>query len=242
MENATKALLMAAGILITIIILSLAIVVYGRVSSYYQTKQGNLTQEQLAAFNNEYAAYDRNDVTGFELVSLINKTIDFNQNRVYGASNTGESEEKLGDGYEEMSIIVKLKDQDWILFNNNTEIKYNGKNNTTDKRQLLTSAILEMQELERNINSNDLKKLTSYITDLNKISNTEDIYSFIEEKTGKNYTTAFNKVGATDLNKIKNKIKKYDEYLKFKRAEYKCLSNKTVYKNGQIVEMSFVQK
>ena len=82
MENATKALLMAAGILIAIIVLSLAIVVYGRVTSYYQLKQRNISEEQLTAFNNEYSVYDREDVTGFELVSLINKTIDYNQNKV----------------------------------------------------------------------------------------------------------------------------------------------------------------
>ena len=96
MENATKALLMAAGILIAIIVLSLAIVVYGRISGFYQTKQSNLNEEQLAEFNNQYIAYDRTDVTGFELVSLINKVIDFNQNKVYGAHNTGDSDEKQG--------------------------------------------------------------------------------------------------------------------------------------------------
>lgn len=246
MENATKALLMAAGILIAIIVLSLAIVVYGRVTSYYQLKQRNISEEQLTAFNNEYSVYDREDVTGFELVSLINKTIDYNQNKVYGASNTGDSDEQLGDGYEEMSIKVKLSDsRNWVLFNNQQIIEYNGKNNTSGKRQLLTSAILEMQELERYVNPSDLTKLTSYITDLNSITSIDALKKFLVEKTGKDYSNAFTMVQATNANKIKEKIEKYDDFLTFKRATFSCNgidgNERIEYKNGQIVKMSFIQ-
>ncbi len=249
MENATKALLMAAGILITIIVLSLAIVMYSRISEYYQQKNRNISEEQLAAFNSEYTAYDRTDVTGFELVSLINKTIDFNQNKVYGANNTGEKteEQKLGDGYTEMSITVQLNSsKDWVLFKNKNPITYDGKNNSLDRRQLLSSAILEMQELEKNINSNDLRKLTSHTSEFNSINSLNEMTEFIKEITGNEYTTAFNNLKIESINnsldKLKNKIVKYEEYLEFKRAEYNCLSDKTVYKNGQIVSMYFVQK
>lgn len=246
MENATKALLMAAGILIAIIVLSLAVVMYSRVSEYYQQKQRNITDEQLAAFNDEYLAYNRDDVTGFELVSLINKTIDYNQNKVYGASNTGDSDEQLGDGYKEMSIIVKLSDsRDWVLFNNQQIIEYNGKNNTIGKRQLLTSAIIEMQELERYVNPSDLTKLTAYITDLNSITTYDKLKEFFIEKTKKDYSNAFSKVQATDANKVREKIKKYDDFLAFKRATFRCNGidgNESIeYKNGQIVKMSFTQ-
>ena len=242
MENATKALLMAAGILITIIILSLAIVVYGRVSSYYQTKQGNLTQEQLAAFNDEYAAYDRNDVTGFELVSLINKTIDFNQNRVYGASNTGNSNEQLGDGYAEMSITIKIIDlPNEDLFSKGV-FKYDGKNNNI-LRQELTKAISDMQKLESRYGAENLRKISSnkdYLEKYNSNWNTlpESSKRTVQDILGKKATE-------NDL-PDKDDLSKYEDYLAFKRAEYKCESvdgkPKIEYNNGQIVRMCFVQK
>ena len=43
MENATKALLIAAGVLIGIIILSMLLLGYNQISNYYQQKSDNLS-------------------------------------------------------------------------------------------------------------------------------------------------------------------------------------------------------
>ena len=232
MENATKALLMAAGILIAIVVISIAIVVYSRISGFYQTKQNNISEEQLAAFNSEYSAYDRDNVSGFELVSLINKTIDFNQNKVYGASNTkeGNEGEKLSDGYAEMSISINIKKlPNSKLFSNGTYV-YDGKNSSS-KRQTLINNIKEMQNLEAKYGASSLTKLVSNMSYLEKFGGdgTKDIKSIL----GKDYTL-------NDLDV--EKLLKYEDFLAFKRLEFKCDSSKTEYKNGQIVEMSFEQK
>lgn len=233
MENATKALLMAAGILIAIIILSLAIVAYGRISEYYQAKQRNISEEQLAAFNLEYSVYDRDDVTGFEMVSLINKAVDFNQNKVYGANNTQEdNNEKLGDGYAEMSITLKLKNlPNWKLFSEITdkEIKYDGKN--SGKRSKLIQKIDNMQNLEKTYGATNLTKLVSNLSYLEKFGG--DGQKTIKDVLGKDYALS----GLT-----KDNLLEYEDYLAFKRSDFECLSNETKYKNGQIVEMTFEQK
>lgn len=216
MENATKALLMAAGILIAIIILSIAIVVYGRISGLYQAKQNNISQEQLAAFNGQYTVYDRSDVTGFELVGLINKIADFNQN-------------KLDQGYEEMSISVKINElPNGKLFGTGIYI-YDGKNSSSNRKTLLRN-ITEMQNLEAKYGAGNLTKLVSNMSYLTKFGG--DGTKEIRDVLGKDYTL-------NDLDK--EKLLKYEDYLSFKRAEYKCLSNQTEYKNGQIVKMSFEQ-
>lgn len=231
MENATKALLMAAGILITIVVLSLAIFVYGRVSDYYQTKQRNISQEQIAAFNNEYTVYNRDDVTGFETVSLINKAIDFNQNLVYGANNTGESDERLGLGYTEMKIDIKLYSpknyygdyndfKSMALFQSNEKYEYTGKN--SGSRRDLETKIKNMQKLENTYNYGDLVKLTSCVTELKNNEQT------VEDITGKKYSI--------DL----ASIVQYADYLTFKRGTYKC--TKMEYdKYGQICYLEFEQ-
>lgn len=236
MENATKALLMAAGILITIVVLSLAIFTYGSVSNYYQTKQRNVSQEQIAAFNREYSVYDRDDVSGFELVSLINKAIDFNQNKVYGANNTENTEEannsKLNLGYTEMKIDINLNsptssyygdDTEYsgmALFQSNVTYEYTGKN--SGSRKELSEKIKSMQELERRYNFNELKDLTSYISDLKSGNKT------VQEITKKNYTIEL-------IN-----IVKYADYLTFKRGVYKCEDMKYD-KYGQIHYFKFTQ-
>ena len=232
MENATKALLMAAGILIAIIILSLAIVVYGRVTSYYQTKQRNISQEQLAAFNNEYTVYNRDDVTGFELVSLINKCIDFNQNEVYGASNTDDDTAQR-QGYSEIQVDVVIPsgvstisyygdDRDYSslgLFKSDTYY-YNGKNSGT--RKDLADKIKSMQTIEKNYAPSDLTKLTTYISEINNREKT------VQEIIGKNYNIT-----------IEN-IVKYADYLTFKRGIFECIEMKYD-KYGQINYFKFEQ-
>lgn len=225
MENATKALLMAAGILITIVVLSLAIFAYGRVSDYYQTKQRNLSQEQIAAFNNEFTVYNRDDVSGFEMVSLINKAIDFNQNEVFGASNT-ENDTAQTQGYTEMQIDVVIRDNfsyygetDDGLFDRKT-YEYKGKN--SGSRKDLSTKIEEMRKLERKATPSDLTKLTSYITE---ISSGEETVGTI---TGKNYNVSI------------SDIKKYADYLTFKRGTFECKEMKYD-KYGQIYYLKFNQ-
>jgi len=78
MENATKALLMAAGILFTLIILSFIVYAYNMFSGSQQGKIDAEKAKQIAEFNLQYEAYNRNDVKGIELFSLYSKIIDYN--------------------------------------------------------------------------------------------------------------------------------------------------------------------
>ena len=78
MENATKAFMMAAGILFAILILALLIYAYNLFSNYQQGKVDAKRIDQIAAFNSEYEAYNRDDVTGIELFSLYQKILDYN--------------------------------------------------------------------------------------------------------------------------------------------------------------------
>ena len=229
MENATKALLMAAGILIAIIVFTLGVVVYGRISGFYQTKQSNLSEEQLAAFNSQYTVYDRADVSGFELVSLINKCIDFNQNQVYGANNTDESDtSELGNGYLPISVSVQLNsDYSGKLFTNK-KYTYTGKN--SGERKSLQDSINEMQTLERKYNSSDLTKLASRATDIAEMAGKgQDITDTIKEITGKKY------------NITSEQISKYADFLTFKRGTYKCTKMDSNKNNGQIYIIEFQQ-
>ncbi len=79
MENATKALVMAGGILIAIMIL--AALLYA--STYWKImpeKQDETTAaKQLSEFNQQYESYDRDALYGTDLVTVLNKAIDNNE-------------------------------------------------------------------------------------------------------------------------------------------------------------------
>lgn len=99
MENTSKALIMAGGMLMAILILSVAIAGYNQIRNSSQVDQESLTAEQIAEFNSQFEAYNRENLTGIELVSLLNKIKDYNAKNV-------------PDGYKEMqSNLQELIDQ-----------------------------------------------------------------------------------------------------------------------------------
>ena len=73
MEHANKAFIMAAGMLFALMILSLVAFVFGRLTSLPVEEDVNLEASQIAAFNNEYTAYDKKIMYGVDIISGLNK-------------------------------------------------------------------------------------------------------------------------------------------------------------------------
>lgn len=73
MENASKALLMAGGVLIAILVITIFV---GLKSSFDNTAQSytdRLDAQELQKYNSNFETYeDRNDITAQEIVTLIN--------------------------------------------------------------------------------------------------------------------------------------------------------------------------
>ena len=78
MENATKALLIAGGVLLGILILGVLIYMATTLSSLSKAKEKEKEIEQIAEFNKVYESYDKKKLRGTEVVSIINRAIDNN--------------------------------------------------------------------------------------------------------------------------------------------------------------------
>lgn len=102
MENASKALLMAGGVLISIIIISMLVLMGNSLTSYQQTSVQNQREADIFKFNQEYEGYNRKGVRGNELYSLISKAIDYNYRESSLVSTT--------EQFEPITIEVDLKD------------------------------------------------------------------------------------------------------------------------------------
>ena len=71
MENASKALLMAAEVLIGVLILSLAVYLYVSFGTTAAEVNEQNTQKQLVQFNTQFTVYqDRNDLTIYDIINL----------------------------------------------------------------------------------------------------------------------------------------------------------------------------
>lgn len=79
MENASKALLIAGGILIAILIIGVLVYSFGSMSGYFESETTKEEAEQLKAFNDQYEAYHRKLLRGTDVVSVMNKVLDNNK-------------------------------------------------------------------------------------------------------------------------------------------------------------------
>ena len=72
MENATKALLIAGGILIAIVLITMGVYVYVGIHNAALAQDLLASHEQLAKFNKKYDAYNKELLHGTEVITLCN--------------------------------------------------------------------------------------------------------------------------------------------------------------------------
>lgn len=118
MENISRALLIAGGILITMLIVSLLVFARTQWGKYQKRKDDAQNSEQVAEFNERFEAYN-SVITGGKMVSLVNLSEDMNNK--YGEDQ----------GYKNIIIYAKLINEDGSFpgtNDKNFEVKrHNGK-------------------------------------------------------------------------------------------------------------------
>ena len=80
MENASKALLMAAGVLLGIMIISLAVYLFSNFAGTSSQIHANIEENQIAQFNSQFTTYEGKDnVTIHDVVSMASLATQNNQ-------------------------------------------------------------------------------------------------------------------------------------------------------------------
>lgn len=100
MENATKALIIAGGMLIAMLIVGLLTWGYTQIRALQQANVTEEERQQVVDFNERFEAYNKKVVRGYQMISLSNLVYD---------TNTRYTEEV---GYTPVTIVVDgLSDQ-----------------------------------------------------------------------------------------------------------------------------------
>ena len=90
MENATKALLMAAVVLISVIILSLGVYLFVYFSGYAKGVNDDIRTNQIQQFNSQFLSYEGKELTVYDVITLANMAKDYNKvNEFYNDTTTG---------------------------------------------------------------------------------------------------------------------------------------------------------
>lgn len=107
MENASKALLMAGGILIALLILGALIMMFTSLQDYQNSNDARTKNTQIAEFNNQFEPYNKEGLTLMELKSVYNKIV--SNNNQHSLDTNGNIDKKSGyfidDNIEE--IVTK---------------------------------------------------------------------------------------------------------------------------------------
>lgn len=78
MENASKALIIAGGILLAMMILSLVVYVSLSMSDIAESEDRRTLAEQTTEFNKSYLSYNKSRVYGTDVITVYNKAEDNN--------------------------------------------------------------------------------------------------------------------------------------------------------------------
>ena len=78
MENASKALIIAGGVLVAVLIISILAYMWVNVSSFHETLDDNKMYERVLEFNKQFESYNKQLLRGADVASVINKVIDNN--------------------------------------------------------------------------------------------------------------------------------------------------------------------
>ena len=111
MENATKALEMAASVLIGMLIIGMLAFTFTRISEVKQTEENSKAIHQASSVNQYFEAYNRDGVYGSELLSLVNKVIDYNI-------------KAREEGYANIELTIKFSSLPQNMNNNIYNSKY----------------------------------------------------------------------------------------------------------------------
>ncbi len=126
MENASKALIMAGGVLIGILILSLAVYLFIDFGGKAERIHDQITSNQLTQFNAQFNVYEtRKDVTIYQIISLVNLAKENNDK--YKDDGT------FADSYK-IEIVLGVKDLASDIVTEEEKLKYITDNNDVEKK------------------------------------------------------------------------------------------------------------
>lgn len=235
MENASKALLMAGGMLLAILILTLLIYAWNLFSNYQSSGDKLANIENTAKFNQQFTNYDRDDVEGYELISLVNQVVDYNERK----STEGKNDEKYNPITVTINLDNKNKDfakesknslitatsytqsnavntfKDLIKKANDIEFTFGGNDCATKIAKNYDSIFLSDDQLKQQAGSDEAKILEAWKNAAAKFN----AYSLNVKIDTTNKTA---KEISNQISDYSDQALEYYEYMQFKRGIFTC--------------------
>lgn len=239
MENATKALLIAAAIILLTLIISLLVMAYGQASDFFKRQSESTVVEQLERFNKQFDNYNGTTIRGNEMLSMINKVIDYNT--LQAEDNGYDKIELQIKGIDSETIKNQFKssnEEDFIL--DMEDINTNGSKVLSN---LVNNLLSSLRGDIKHIQESHLQTLEANMSDV--LIEGTDTENYEVKKRNSLIKTTLNKNLEEDdnaeelLEKIQEATKKYHQLVQFKRAYFKCTNIEHSDETGRVIKMEF---
>lgn len=117
MENASRALLIAAGILVGIMVISVGVALFNSFAGFNKNIIEKLEENKISQFNNNFLKYygEEKEVTAHDVISIVN----------VARQNNAEYEIENQTSYNHNSDYIQIQLRDDMNFEKRTESEYN---------------------------------------------------------------------------------------------------------------------
>lgn len=117
MENASRALIIVAGVLLGILILSLGVYLYHIFGDHVSNVQAEIAENTLAQFNDKFLKYDKlNNLTMQDIVTVKNYALENNYKySEYRTSIRAAENNDFIDVYIRSTLILDDSDEEMLL-------------------------------------------------------------------------------------------------------------------------------
>ena len=99
---------MAGSVLIALLVIGALLLMFNNLSSYQKVGEQDTREAQVIEFNNQFETYNRKNVRGSDLYSLLNRVVDYNRRQ--SVAGTGNTDQGQYVAYTNMTIKVNLGD------------------------------------------------------------------------------------------------------------------------------------
>lgn len=209
MENASKVLIIAGGVLIAVMLAVLVYYVFTSWGDSQRMQQEDVNIQKVEDFNKSYLSYEK-VLYGSELLGLVNKMNDYNN-----------SEDVRYSGYSTMDLSIKINELSGTTDNLFSKGTYN-----------LASVVNKINELLNDtVNSSKYKGKISD-SQWEYLAKSSTSTKFNDLCTELKIPTSINR------NQLKSDAAEYYKYIQFKRMKFKHTGTE-FFDNGRVSKMSF---
>lgn len=160
MENASKALLMAGGALIAMLVMSLGIYFYRTLSDATGEIYSRMEQKKIIDFNQKFLKYNNTEVTIQDIITMINLAKDNNRKYSFKPEDRPTDPENSNSYYITVEIGEKVFNNDDYIIENAEQYQDN------DITTILTekmSSVDAAKTYNCEVNVNDTTQYVNYI-------------------------------------------------------------------------------